>query len=79
MVSQAMTPLLVLVPLSLTPVLVGRAGFAYLATALALGGMFIYRTDQLAAHRSNAMARRLLLASIVYLPLLFTVMIVDRV
>jgi len=79
MVCQAMMPLLVLVPLSVVPVLVARAGLAYLATALVLGGMFIYRADQLAAHRSNAMARRLLLASIVYLPLLFTVMLVDRV
>jgi protoheme IX farnesyltransferase len=79
MVCEAMTPLLVLVALSLMPVLAGRAGFAYLATALVLGGMFIYRADQLAAHRSKAMARRLLLASIVYLPLLFMVMLVDRV
>jgi len=79
MVCQAMTPLFVLVPLSVMPVLVGRAGLAYLATALVLGAMFIYRADQLAAYRSNTMARRLLLASIVYLPVLFTVMLVDRV
>jgi protoheme IX farnesyltransferase len=79
MVCQAMTPLFVLVPLSIMPVLVGRAGLAYLATALLLGAVFIYRADQLAAHRSNAMARRLLLASIAYVPLLFTVMLVDRV
>jgi protoheme IX farnesyltransferase len=79
MVSQAMIPLLVLVPLSVAPVLLGRAGLAYLATAVILGGFFIYRADQLAAHRSNAMARRLLVASIVYLPLLFTVMLADRV
>ena len=74
-----MTPLLVLVPLSVIPVLVGRAGLGYLATALVLGGMFIYRADQLVAHRTNAMARRLLFASIAYLPLLFTAMVVDRV
>jgi heme o synthase len=78
MACQAMTPLLVLVPTSVIPVLVGRAGLVYLATALVLGGLFIYRADQLAAHRSNAMARRLLFASIVYLPLLFTAMLVDR-
>jgi protoheme IX farnesyltransferase len=78
MVCQAMTPLLVLVPISVIPVLVGRAGLVYLATALVLGGLFIYRADQLAAHRSNAMARRLLFTSIVYLPLLFIAMLVDR-
>jgi len=79
MVCQAMTPLFVLVPLSVVPVLVGRAGLAYLATAVVLGGMFMYRAEQLTAHRSNTAARRLLFASIVYLPLLFTVMLVDRV
>jgi protoheme IX farnesyltransferase len=74
-----MTPLFALVPLSVVPVMAGRVGLAYLATAVVLGAVFIYRADQLAIHRSNAMARRLLLASIVYLPLLFTVMVVDRV
>jgi protoheme IX farnesyltransferase len=79
MVLQAMTPLLLLVPLSVMPVIVGRAGLVYLATAVVLGAVFIYRADQLAAHRSNATARRLLLASIVYLPVLFAVMVIDRV
>jgi heme o synthase len=78
MLCQAMAPLLLLVPLSLTPVLFGRAGFTYFATALVLGVSFIYRVDQLAVHRTNATARQLLLASIVYLPLLFTVMLIDR-
>jgi protoheme IX farnesyltransferase len=77
--SQAMAPLLVLVPLSLTPVVLGRAGLAYLATALVLGAGFIYLADQLAVKRSNAMARRLLLASIVYLPLIFILLVLDRV
>jgi protoheme IX farnesyltransferase len=79
MVCQAMTPLFVLVPLSVMPVLLGRAGLAYLATALVLGGMFMYRAEQLTVQRSNTAARRLLFASILYLPLLFTVMLVDRV
>jgi len=79
MLCQAMAPLLVLFPLTLTPVLLGRAGVVYLATALVLGAGFIYRADRLAAQPSKAMARRLLFASIVYLPLLFTVMLVDRV
>ncbi len=75
---QAMIPLLVLVPLSLTPVFFGRAGLVYLATALVLGAGFIYRADQLAVHQSNAMARRLLLTSIVYLPLIFIALVLDR-
>src|SRR5262245_19282624 len=75
---QTMIPLLVLVPLSLMPVLLGRAGPVYLVTALVLGAGFIYRADRLAVHQSNAMARRLLLTSIVYLPLIFIALMVDR-
>ena len=76
---QVMIPLLVLVPLSVTPVFFGRAGLVYLVTALVLGAGFIYRADRLAVHQSNAMARRLLLASIVYLPLIFIALVLDRV
>jgi heme O synthase-like polyprenyltransferase len=43
-----------------------------------LGAGFIYRADRLAAHQSNAMARRLLLASIAYLPLIFIALVLDR-
>jgi heme o synthase len=75
---QMMIPLLVLVPLSVMPVWFGRAGLLYLVTALALGASFIYRADQLAVHQSNAMARRLLVTSIVYLPLIFIALMVDR-
>jgi protoheme IX farnesyltransferase len=75
---QVMIPLLVLVPLSVTPVFWGGAGLVYVTTALVLGAGFIYRADRLAVHQSNAMARRLLLASIVYLPLLFIALVLDR-
>jgi heme o synthase len=74
---QMMIPLLVLVPLSLAPVFLGRAGLVYLVTALVLGAGFIYRADRLAVHQSNAMARRLLVTSIVYLPLIFIALMVD--
>jgi protoheme IX farnesyltransferase len=75
---QAMIPLLVLVPMSLMPVFFGRAGLLYLAMALVLGAAFIYRADRLAVHQSNAMARRLLMASIVYLPLIFIALVLGR-
>ena len=74
---QMMIPLLVLVPLSLAPIFLRRAGLVYLIAALVLGAGFIYRADRLAVHQSNAMARRLLVASIVYLPLLFIALMVD--
>ncbi|HJZ73390.1 MAG TPA: heme o synthase [Vicinamibacterales bacterium] len=75
---QVMIPLFVLVPLSLTPVLFWGAGLAYLATALLLGAAFIYRADRFAVHQSNAAARRLLTTSIVYLPLILIVLVLDR-
>jgi protoheme IX farnesyltransferase len=70
---------ILLLPLSLAPVVLGRAGLTYLAAAVALGAWFAYRIDRLAVERSNAMARRLLFASIGYLPLLFATLIVDGV
>ena len=79
MIWQMMAPLILLLPLSVAPVVVGGAGLRYLAAALLLGAWFVYRADQLVAQRSNAMARRLLFASIVYLPLLFAALIADQV
>ncbi len=79
MIWQMMAPLLLLLPLSLMPVVAGRAGLRYLAAALLLDVWFAYRADQLVIQRSNVMARRLLFASIVYLPLLFASLIVDQV
>ena len=75
---QSVLPSLALIPLSLTPVLLGYAGYLYFAGALLLGVGFSYQAAQLALHRSNAVARRLLLASIVYLPSLFLLMLFDK-
>jgi heme o synthase len=79
MIWQMMAPLLLLLPLSVMPVVAGRAGLRYLAAALLLDVWFAYRADRLAMQRSNVMARRLLFASIAYLPLLFASLIVDQV
>jgi protoheme IX farnesyltransferase len=79
MVWQIVLPLLLLLPISVTlPVLVGRAGPWYLATAVVLGAWFAWRADRLIVQHSNAMARRLLFASIVYLPLLFVSLMLDQ-
>jgi protoheme IX farnesyltransferase len=75
---QVMIPLLVLMPLSVTPVLFWRAGPVYLTTAVALGAAFILRGDRLAVHQSNGAARRLLTTSIVYLPLILAVLVLDH-
>jgi heme o synthase len=76
---EAMVPLLLLIPVSLTPFMLGHVGLTYLAAALSLGAGFIYRADRFAVQQSNATARRLLFASIVYLPLIFALLVLDRV
>jgi heme o synthase len=74
---QTVLPLLALVPLSLLPGLLGEAKF-YLIGALPLDAGFLYYAAQLVTRRSNPAARRLLAASIIYLPALFVVMVLAR-
>jgi protoheme IX farnesyltransferase len=69
---------LVLIPASLLPVFLGQVGKAYLVGALALGFGFLHCGLRLALHRSNSLARRVVLASVVYLPLVFALMMVDK-
>jgi protoheme IX farnesyltransferase len=75
---QSLAPPLALVPLSLTPTFLGHAGFIYFMGALLLGSSFFYYGARLALGRSNVMARRLLFASIIYLPLVLVLMVLDR-
>jgi protoheme IX farnesyltransferase len=76
---QSLVPPLALLPLSLTPTILGHAGSVYLVGALALSSSFLCFGARLALSRSNAIARRLLLASILYLPLVFVLMVLDKV
>jgi heme o synthase len=75
---QAILPSFGLIALSLAPMLLGKEGLVYTAGALLFSVWFLYYGLQLALHRTNVAARRLLLASIVYLPALFVVMVLDR-
>ncbi len=74
---QTVLPLLALVPLSLLPGLMGEAKF-YLIVALLLDAGFLYYGAQFLIRQSNSAARRLLAASIIYLPALFVVMVLAR-
>jgi protoheme IX farnesyltransferase len=76
---QNLVPSLALVPLSMTPALLGHAGLIYSLGALLLSSGFLYYGTRLALRRSNPLARRLLFASIIYLPLIFLLMIVDKI
>jgi len=75
---QSVLPALALIPLSLVPVFLGRAGTVYAVAALLLGFYFFYYGAQLAFRKSNGAARRLLLASIIYLPFMFLLMLLDK-
>ena len=75
---QTVLPLLALVPLSLLPGLMGEAKL-YFIGALLLGAGFVFCAAQFALRRSNSAARRLLAASIIYLPTLFVVMLLARI
>ncbi|HET9984277.1 MAG TPA: heme o synthase, partial [Longimicrobiales bacterium] len=61
---------LALLPTSLVPWLDGGAGPLYAAAALVLGGLYGWRALEFARERSTRSARRLFLASLVYLPAL---------
>jgi heme o synthase len=71
-------PLLGLNLVSLIPAFTGHAGPVYPVGALLLGSSFLYFGAQLARRKSNSAARRLLQASIVYLPLVFILLMVGR-
>ena len=68
-----------LLPVSLMPAFLGMAGPIYLFGCMALGLAFAYYAVSAAFSRSFRGARRLLLASVVYLPLVLALMVVDKV
>jgi protoheme IX farnesyltransferase len=67
-----------LLPVSLLPTFLGTAGKIYFAGALILGLVFLYFSLRAAFSKSRQAARQLLLASVIYLPLLFILMVLDR-
>ena len=69
---------LMLIPISLLPAVLGMSGKVYLYGAIVLGLAFLYSSIRAAFSLSRQQARRLLLASVLYLPLLFILMVLDR-
>jgi protoheme IX farnesyltransferase len=69
---------LALIPVTLVPVIVGMAGTVYLLAATALGIGFLGFGLHCARTKSRADARKLFFASIIYLPLLFAFMMINR-
>jgi protoheme IX farnesyltransferase len=68
---------LLLVPVSLLPGFLKMAGNWYLAAALVLGALMLRAAVRVARDRTLPNARRVLLASVMYLPLLYIALVLD--
>jgi protoheme IX farnesyltransferase len=68
-----------LLAVSLLPTLLGIAGAIYFSAAFLLGVIFLASGIGLALNSTLANARRLLFASLIYLPVLLLMMALDRV
>ena len=68
-----------LIPISLLPRWLGMAGGIYMTGALAIGLLFLYAGVRVSFDRTRARARSVLLASVVYLPVLYGLLVLDPV
>ena len=75
---QSVFPAVLLVLCSLIPTMIGIAGNIYFLGALLLGIGFDCYAIRLAINRTNSAARRLLFASIIYLPSVLVIMLLDK-
>jgi protoheme IX farnesyltransferase len=76
---QAVIYAAALLPLSLAPTAAAMTGSFYLAAAAVMGFAFLALAVRFARFRGTADARRLFFGSIVYLPLLWILMVINRV
>lgn len=75
---QIMGYSMALVPASLAPYWLGMAGSIYLAAAFCLGAGFLYYAWRAYAQRTKQQARLLLHVTVIYLPLLYLMMVLDK-
>jgi protoheme IX farnesyltransferase len=76
---QALSHTLLLLPVSLCPFVFQMTGKFYLVGALVLGFAFLWYAIQFSRELSVARARQLFFFSILYLPLLLTALVLDKV
>jgi protoheme IX farnesyltransferase len=69
---------ILLLPVSVAPYFFGVAGLIYLIGASILGLWFLYASIQAARAKTNEKARKLLLVSVLYLPLIFALMVFNH-
>ncbi len=66
-----------LIPISLLPKWMGMTGTIYMVGAIALGLLFLYSGIRVSLDRTKVRARKVLLASVLYLPVLYGLMVLD--
>ena len=69
---------LTLIPVSILPSMLGMTGRIYMIGALLLGLVYLYSGIRVALDRTLVRARGVLLTSVLYLPLIYGLMILDR-
>lgn len=69
---------IMLFPVSLAPFFLGISGWIFLVGGSLLGVWFLWASVRSARAKSIPQARRLLMASVIYLPLLFILMVADK-
>lgn len=67
-----------LLPVSLAPFFLGISGWIYLAGAVVLGIWFLASSISAAKAKTPEKARKLLLVSVLYLPAIFALMVIDN-
>jgi len=75
---QIITYTVLLIPVSFLPAAIGISGSVYLVGAAVLGIGFLFFSARAALVRTTWQARKLLLASVLYLPALFALMVLNR-
>ncbi|HEY1686510.1 MAG TPA: heme o synthase [Tepidisphaeraceae bacterium] len=68
-----------LIPISIAPCIVRMSGLVYFVAALVMGLAFLYYAIPVARTGSRTEARRLFFASIIYLPILFSILMIDKI
>ncbi|HUQ95094.1 MAG TPA: heme o synthase [Bryobacteraceae bacterium] len=77
-VRQILIACVVLIPVSLLPGYLSMAGWWYMGGAMVLGCFFLYSGVRVAMERTQLRARGVLLASVIYLPVLYGLLLLDR-
>ena len=76
---QLLLPSVLLIPASIAPIAMSHGGAGYVIGALVLDSAFALYAVRLAFRQSNALAHRLLMASIFYLPAIFILLMIPKV